>query len=254
VKCLRAFLFPTIVGLMVSSALAQDAQLDAVLEGVQAQIRSSEYLSYHIVWRKEHPRFKGGKFEASGTVWLKKVPTDTFFGAYFHAKGEDDIGAFDYFYDGIDSREVRPADKKITIFRLGDFPQNQSHPAKVRSASMMFNGLVIDPDFKSTVLKDHASSSIAENPDQTSWVITIKYLPNAFGMHRTQTLEIGKTSHRIERIHEEITMDSTLVSDNVFSEYQQDEAAVAANLRMPADFGPDYTREVFKRKGRRTRR
>jgi hypothetical protein len=253
VKHLQAFLVLIMVGLMVPSALAQDAQLEAVLEKVQAQIRSSDYLSYHIAWTMEHPRFKGGKFKASGTVWLKKVPTDTFFGAYFHANGEDDNGAFDYFYDGIDSLEARPADKKIIIFRLEDFPKNSSHPAKFRSASMMFNGLVIDPEFKSTVLKDHANSTMHENADQTSLIITIKYAPNMFGIKTTRTFEIGKTSHRIERIHEETTLDSTIISDYVFSKYQQDEGAVAAHIKMPADFEPDYAREVFKRKGRRAR-
>lgn len=251
-KRFRFAVSTVVVGTMLATqaiaaeAPAVDPAIVEVLEKAEALIRHSDFLSYHLEWSLEHPKFKDGRFEASGTCWLKKVATDSLFGAHFHVKGVGEFGPFDYFYDGTDGREVRHQEKKVLIFRVAGSPQDARHPARNRLGAMMFNGLLVDSEFKTTVLENLASASMEESPDGSRWIITTKSVPDPFSFETSRVLEIDKTSYRIDRIRQatsNIKLESSIVGDYVFTQHQRGEAQVAPHILMPEDFEPRYKRK-----------
>ncbi len=243
-----ALFFVTFVALM-PAVFAVESQVETVLGKVQQQIRGSNFLSYRIMRTQIDPDLENRIWKMSGTVWLKKVSTDTFFGANFHVEGMDRGGKFDYFYNGKNSYAVRHKDKKITIFHISDFPDSPHHPAKSRVATVLLLPLLVNPNFRDAVLNNQSSITIGESLDHSRWIVSITYLQNEYGQAITKILEIAKTTYRIEEIHEKCAWrGSTTVVDFVLGNYQSDKDVVFRHIAMPTDYEKGYSREVYKEK------
>lgn len=75
-------------------------QVNDVLQKVEQNIRHTHLLFYYVTFKSIHANIEDSIYKASADIWLKRVPDDSIFGAYFHVKGEGSRGKYDYFYDG----------------------------------------------------------------------------------------------------------------------------------------------------------
>ena len=187
------------------------------------------------------------KYDA--TIWGKRVPQDKFLGAYFHIKGSDKQGPYDYYFDGSAGYEVRNQDKKVVVYRVGEFPNDMGHPAKCMSSAIMFylTRIVYDTNLVETVLADHDQVTMKEGLDRHTWVIKVVSKPNKFGQNK-ETLTIDEQTYRIKHVSV-INVWRGVVThiDSRYTDYEQGKTAVESHISIPAHFKPNYTREIFKR-------
>jgi len=242
-----AMLAPVV--LAASDAPKVDPKILNVLEKVQAKIRSSDYLSYHATWKQEEVTSKKTPMKYDATIWEKRVPEDKFLGAYFHIQGTDEQGPFDYYFDGSAGYEVRDGNKKVILYRVGDFPNDMGHPAKCMSSAIMFylTRMVFDTNLVKTVLADHGQITMKENPDKNAWVIRVVYKLNKLGQNKT-TLTIDKQTDRITHVLKRAVWHGVVTQiDSRYSDYEQKKSAVVPHIFMSADAKSNYTHEIFKR-------
>ena len=217
------------------------------MDQVEQGIRNTKLLSYSVLSRSIHPEMDDSISETTGTVWLKIVPKDDFFGAYFHVHGTDSNGKFDYFYDGQNGIEIRHKTKTITIFHPDEYPDTPNHPAKARMALRPFNQLLIDGRFKNTLLKENPKTTLQQNTDRTKWIVILKYPKNKHGQEITTTLDINKTTSQIDRIRQMLEWRGlTYRTQIILGNYQRNDPKITEHINLSGDY-QDYKREEYKR-------
>ncbi len=229
--------------LVSSNAFAQSAE--DILAQVEQNNRNTTLISYKAEYKSINPTVNDSIFNASGTVWLKKMPADSIFGAYFHIKGEEESEKFDYLYDGQNSYEIRHEDKKITIFNPHEHPNTPNNPAKARTALTPFQEPLLDYELKTTILEDHSNVFINEN--QSKWIITVAYPENQHGQEVTKSLEVDKNTFLIHRINQKVKWRGTTFSTQItLSNYQQDNSSIADEIYLSKSY-EEYSKEEFRR-------
>ncbi len=253
-KHIRTFLIMMMVAMLSSVVLAAatnaskvDPKILDVLEKVQANINSSDYLSYHVAWTQVMMDRDDGTSHASMTVWLKKMPEDKYFGAYFHSQGTDFFGNFDYFYDGKTAFDIRDKNKQITVFHMRELPGVEQHPAKTRTGAHLVLNYLYDRGFEKTILANHVSASIADDPEDESWLISVHYRRNKIGIKKTTLYKISKKTNLLERVHTDANWQgSEFKTTYELTGYSQQKQDVASHINMPGNYKPDFKRESYK--------
>ena len=244
-KQLSLITFLLLLSLPVKYSFAQ--QIEEILQQVEQNIKNTNLLSYHSIYTSINPNVEDSISKVSVTVWLKRVPTDSIFGAYFHVEGKDGHGRFDYFYDKQNSYEIRHEDKKITIFYPHEYPNTPNNPAKARTALSPFNELLIDESFKNTILENHPNITIHQNANQTKWIVTLNYPENKYGQKTTKILAINKSTLQIDQIRQLTKWRGITYKTQInFSDYKQDDISISENIFMSKKY-EGYSQEVFKR-------
>lgn len=224
---------------------ASGQQAGDILQQVEQNIRNMRMLSYHSSYTSINPTVEDSLYETSANVWLERVPADTIFGARFHVQGEDAHGTFDYFYDGLESYELRHSLKKISIFHPHDYPNNLNNPAKGRSALEPFIGLLIDTNFTKTILENSPTISVLQDDNRIHWVVTLHYPPNEYGQQMTKSLDINKSTCQIDRIDQKIRWQGSIFKTKItLKNYEQDVPSISEHLALTRPYA-SYSREVF---------
>jgi len=243
---LRAIALISLLILPVQYCLAQ--QVEDNLQEVEQNIKNTDFLSYHSSYVSINPTVEDSIFKASATVWLKRVPADTIFGARFHLKGEDDHGTFDYFYDGQNSYEIRHEKKKVTIFYPHEYPNTPNNPAKARTTLLPFLELLIDNNLKTTLLDKKPKTDIQENARHDTWIITFDYPKNESDQQLIRTVEIDKSTSRISRISQKLKWRGSIFKTQItVNNYEQNESFISESIIMTRNY-EQYSQKEFKRK------
>ena len=244
-------IFFLVISLLIPNNYSTKPQVEKILDQVEQGIRNTKLLSYSVLSSSINPRMDNSTSKTTGTVWLKRVPGDTFFGAYFHVQGTDSHGKFDYYYDGQNGIEIRHKTKNITIFHPDDYPDTPNHPAKARMALRPFNQLLINSRFKNTLLKENPRTSLRQNADRTKWMVTLDYPRNKYGQEATTILDINKANGQIDRIRHVLEWRGlTYKNQIIIGNYQINDPQITDYISLTADYR-GYKREVFKRKSKK---
>jgi len=123
--------------LIIPTQFSIAQQVEDVLQRIERNIQTIEFLSYHSSFVNINPTVEDSIFKASATIWLKRVPSDSIFGAHFHVRGKDKNSTFDYHYDGQNSYEIRHEDKQVTIF----YPHKLNYSPKTGQCNKVKFGL-----------------------------------------------------------------------------------------------------------------
>jgi len=245
-KTYKAQIFIIIFVLCLTN-LSAAQEVEEVLDKVEENIESTNYLSFHSEYIDINPGVEDSIFKSSATVWLERVPTDSIFGAYFHLDGNDRGKHVEYFYDGQSSYEIRHASKKVTIFHPHEYPNNPNNPAKSRTALLAFKQLLINPNFKNSILEGHLNTSLKQNENGTKWIITVSYQTNDFGQEITKSLFIDKDTYLIDRINQTLIWNGkTSKTRYRFSNYKQNDSSISEKVFMSKNYN-EYTQEVHQR-------
>ena len=233
-----------IVGL-TNLSVAQE--VENILDQVEAKIESTNHLSLHAEYVEIKPGVEDSAFRSSATVWVERVPSDTVFGAYFHLNGKDQGKHVEYFYDGQNSYEIRHASQKVTIFHPHQYPNTPNNPAKARTALLPFNEVLINPEFKRSILKNHLNTSVQRSEDGSKWVITVSYKENDFGQKISKRLFIDKDTYLIDKITQTLRWNGTTSKTLYrFSHYIRNEPSISNKVFMTDNYR-EYAQEVHKR-------
>lgn len=171
---------------------------DAVhlLLGVQQRQQATRVLAYRSSYRQVNYGIEDSVFVSSTRVWLERQPADTIFGFWFHARGEDRNGRFDYYYDGRKSLEIRHREKQIT--QLDPFADNSEHsPAKRRLALIALPDFLTDDHLVGHLLKGGPSISLTSTG--TERIVVLHYPLNKDGVVFTKTFFISAGDLRIDK-------------------------------------------------------
>lgn len=237
----------TIIFVLFFTNVSAAQEIEKILDKVEAKIESTNYLSFQSEYIDIEPDVEDSVYKSSATIWLERVPADSIFGAYFHLDGNDQGEHVEYFYDGQSSYEIRHASKKVTIFHPHEYPNNPKNPAKARTALLAFKQLLINPNFKNSVLKGHLNTSIKENENSTRWIITVSYQRNDFGQEITKRLFIDKDTYLIDRVNQTLKWKGTTFKTRYrFSNYNRNDSSISEKVFMLKTYN-EYTQEVHQR-------
>ncbi len=166
---LSAILIFTFAGHSIEAA--RNSRLQAVLEAIQDSIRATRSLSYQATYTNVNPNLEDSIYTTRARVWLIRVPNDSIFGCHFHVSGKDHYSAYEYYYDGQYSYEIRH--DTITVFNPRQYPNTPSNPAKARTALLPFVHLIIDPNIVHTLLNGVVNESLIMKKSKR--VLTLSY-------------------------------------------------------------------------------
>lgn len=169
-----------------------------VLNKVQENIRQVKTLVYSSAYRQVNSEMDDSVFTAAGKIWFAKNNADTIFGGGFHISGADGNGAYDYYYDGQKSYEMRHADKKLTIIYPANFENNNNNPAKARTALLPFLQLMLDTAIVKTMMEDNPAVKMEETNGE--WLIAFAYPPNKYGAVINLQLFVDKQTYYITKV------------------------------------------------------
>jgi peroxiredoxin len=169
-----------------------------ILSNIQQRIDSTKFLHYKSTYLSINTGVDDSVVKSNAEVWLQTLPADSIFGARFHLKGADRWGAFEYYYDGQNSYEIRDLDTSMTIFNPNKYPNDFHNPAKARMALEPFVYLLIDAKFKSTLLKNNPK--ILLDKSDNNWIISLLYPKDKDGDIISTNLLIDKTNYSILQI------------------------------------------------------
>lgn len=233
--------------LIIPTQFSIAQQVEDVLQRIERNIQTIEFLSYHSSFVNINPTVEDSIFKASATIWLKRVPSDSIFGAHFHVRGKDKNSTFDYHYDGQNSYEIRHEDKQVTIFYPHKYPNTPNNPAKARTALSPFRELLIDENFKNTVLQNNPKTTIQENIERNTWIITLYYPKNEWDQELTKSFEIDKKTFLIKRIDQQVKWRGVTYKTEIdFSNYKQNVPSISENIKLKENY-EQYSQKEFTR-------
>jgi thiol-disulfide isomerase/thioredoxin len=202
-----------------------------ILNNFQKRIDSTKFLHYRATYLSINPAVDNPMFQSKAEIWLQRVPFDSIFGAHFHVKGSDKLGRYEYYYDGQNGIEIRDFDSSITIFDPYKYPNDYNNPAKARTALEPFVKLIIDSNFKSSLLK--GSPKILLDTKFNSWTISLSYPKEENGMVDSKKLHIDKNTFTITQIEDELLWRGIRYFIQIFlSDYSTNSMSVKNNIRL----------------------
>ncbi len=191
--------------LSANSILAQkldtlNSPVRTVLHRLEQNNSQTQSLSYHVMYEATQLDMKDSAFRSEGQVWLSRLSSDSIFGCRFHVSGQDRNGAFDYYYDGQSSYEIRHANRTITVFHPNQYPNNPNNPAKARAALYLFVDLLFKNGVAESLLHNIKNASL----DSQGNLLLLRYLPNEYGQIATLKIQLDSQGTEIAETETEV--------------------------------------------------
>lgn len=211
---MKIVLLPILI-LFFSAAHAQSPdslQAIKILQQLEAKHRSMRQLTYHVKYQWEDASMQDSIQTSEGTVWLKPKPADTIFSNVFHVSGADKNGAFDYYYDGQKSFEIRHKERSVLMIDPYLFPNNENNPAKARTALNIVQPLLSDQHLIRSLVTHYPYApppALMVRDSVTEWVIVLAYPANKYGAVTTLLLHVGKASMQLTRTFRTVKWNGT---------------------------------------------
>src|SRR5688572_2631700 len=88
--------------LFFSDSYAQHDSLQAIriLQTLESRNQSIITIAYHSVYSQTNSAVENSYFRSEADIWQSVEPADSIFQAFFHIRGEDGYGQYDYYWDG----------------------------------------------------------------------------------------------------------------------------------------------------------
>jgi len=202
------------------------------------RVRNTRSLSYAVNYVSIEPGATDSVHKSSGAVWLQRLPQDSIFGCRLHVRGSDNLGDFDYYYDGQDSYELRHKGRTLTLFHPHLYPNSANNPAKARTALSLFFPLLVDTDVVHTLLSDVVDSSLTV--DNEVGTLIFKYRPTQHGQLVTQKLRFRADDFSVISNETDVTWQGLFVKYLVTLHDSRWNAAITnddiAFAKMPSNY------------------
>lgn len=226
-------------------APSNSQDIKEILNILESTIHNTHNLQYHSLLRSVNPTRDDSVFTAVGAISLKKVSSDTIFGAHFHVRGKDRLGDYEYFYDGLYSYEIRHKDQKITIFDPYLYPNTPNNPAKARTALSPFVYLLIDDNISRMLMEDTVSIDLQIIDEEHLLHIMFSYKENEYGQKLERHLFIERDTYNLKRIYQNVfEMGENFTTDIELSNITRNDTAIESSIYMSESYDY-YTKEFF---------
>jgi peroxiredoxin len=200
---------------------------------------------------------------------MEVLPSDTILGCRIHINSNDKNNAFDYYYDGQKTIEVRHNTKEILVINPYTFPNNENNPARARTAFRPFLPLLIKKDLVNTLLDKGPHIGLQQTTRQ--WIIILAYPKNQYNAQTTDTLYISKstllpvrtgritywngTTYKAAYVLDYIAMNNKNVSDSIglttswpayqLKKFERPGKQTADTIHLTGKQAPDFTYPTF---------
>jgi len=201
-KTYSLYLALAVMIFIINIATTEAQTAAAILEKVEEKINSISTLQYFSKFTKEKPLRDNPSFSLEANIYLQKIPTDSIFHSYFHIQGEDNLGPYNYFYQGKESYELRPEKKQIYTFQphQDSKSKGQKISAKLRTSYIPFVEWVIDDELVNNITSKCTKVELLEEKNDNKWIINITYKPNEADQKVKRKLFIRKEDYVITKI------------------------------------------------------
>lgn len=242
-KYQKLFLIIIILLIPVLSLFA--GEIDSILQKIETSIQNINLLSISCSYKTIYSEVTDSVTTSKAKIWLKVIPSDTIFGAYFHVQGEDNSGEFDYFYDGKNAIELRHQDKSVLIFNPYAYPNTPSNRAKARIALVPLNLSLIDRNFYKTKTIKNPISEVYSNNKLNQITISLKYPENEYGQKVTEIFEFDKNTNCIFKIKNRLNWNGLVFKENWdINNYSINSDEINNHIYLQETYD-NYTRKYF---------
>ncbi|SEW53104.1 TlpA family protein disulfide reductase [Chitinophaga arvensicola] len=235
--------------LFLSAANAQQTDsLKAIkiLQQLEAKNASLQQLTTHVRYEMEDTVNYDAIRVVEGTLWLTPKPNDTIFGNVFHLKGTDNKGAFDCYYDGHTSFEIRHVKKTVLAIDPYLFSNGQYNPAKNKGLMSIYEPLLFDKHLVRSLVTNSpfaAPSALKLQETADEWMVTLKYPPTKGGALISRVLHIRKQSMQLTQTTKTIQyMGTTRKDTHYFDKTDTGNKIAPDSIELRETFS-DYTFE-----------
>ncbi len=221
-----------------------------VLQKMEAAMQQRPFFSFHARMRYVAADLDDSVSLAEATVWLHRVPTDSFYGYYFHISGTNSNGAHDYYHDAGGVTEILHKGKEVLLFDLKKFADSDNHPARARSSARVTRTLWFQPHpLRQLTDQNPYYPMPAVQIDSTGkyWTITFNYPANKMGASSQLLLQVDKNNYLPMSTSRITWWNGTVHKEHwQFDQFNEDRAYVENGLLLH-DLHEGYTVKTYQR-------
>lgn len=177
---------------------AMPAPAMQVLQKMEAAMQQRSLFSFHARMRYVAADLDDSVTLAEATVWLNRKPADRFWGYYFHINGSNSNGLHDYYYDAGGVTEILHKEKKILLFNLKKFEDDDNHPARNRSSARVTRTPWFQPhlvEYLTTKNPYYRMPLVQIDSTDKYWQLTFDYPANDNGARSQLLMQLDKNSY-----------------------------------------------------------
>ncbi|MBN8877515.1 MAG: TlpA family protein disulfide reductase [Sphingobacteriales bacterium] len=178
---------------LISTAQSIDSsQAAEVLKRFDRMQANVNTIYFHVVCEYVNSGQEDSAFRSAASVWLKYEPHDTIFGHFFHVRGDDKNGSYDYYYDGSKGLEARHKEKQLLLFDPYAYPNTANNPAKARTALNALHPLLCRKNITDYLLLNYpyaGKPALSGNRKGSGYLLILTYPVNRYGQQSTLYLE-----------------------------------------------------------------